>query len=255
MYEGKDLIKSVKTMVKTFNNTEAMRYNKALVTDYMLKPKNGGIIGHFEQNIFFIKTNEWWKRKVYDPKVIDVWLNAEFTWVDQIVRCVAADRIGVPLVSQIDQSVLFVVWNTDKNNEVSNFSLKTKQWRYGHGVTSKSGFIFTPDYYVNLDYGTWIYHFEYKFIMDLDSDIKCGFDINYREDACIHDGKLILKETLAKVEVADTITPEMLINGGIDFNLISFSVDGSSVLHFFALDKHALPLIIEYLYEEWPDYL
>ena len=64
----------------------------------------------------------------------------------------------------------------------------------------------------------WNYYYECAFDMEHSTDQWCGFSMNHLEDTCLENGKMILKETLAEVEMADSIQPSMIQKNNISLS-------------------------------------
>ncbi len=79
--------------------------------------------------------------------------------------------------------------------------------------------------------------------------------MNPVEDVCIENGELFTKDTLMECETIDSIEDFNLTQENISFDRIRFNVDGSNIIHYFALDSAKLKLVMDFFENKRMDYL
>jgi len=50
---------------------------------------------------------------------------------------------------------MLVLWNTDKNSEIKNFSIQSNYFTFGNGHDSKAGYVFIKPTNVNINHGLY----------------------------------------------------------------------------------------------------
>ena len=98
------------------------------------------------------------KGKVHNPIIINIRLDPSIAEILPLTRCSDYNLLCIPV--EKDDETLFVIWDCESNMEQRNFSCDS-EWRYGHGLHSRAGYIYATDYYVNLDTGIKNYYFEH----------------------------------------------------------------------------------------------
>jgi len=159
---------------------------------------------------------------------------------------------------ETDTHKLSIVWDVEKDEEVSNLSYNNFI-KYINGPSSKAGYLILNDCYVNLDNGLKNYFYEIDFgILYSYSDTK-GYSISLNDENILWKRTLLTKETLVEVasvdEYLDPTKPLNINSRNINLERIRFQVDTNTALHFFALDSDRLALILDYMEEHKPGYL
>ena len=80
--------------------------------------------------------------------------------------------------------------------------------------------------------------------------------MNLKESCCLQNGFLLSKETLMEAESIDSLEHDENISvDSISLNKVRFQAQGSTVLHYFALDAGKLKIILDYMEKHHPDYM
>jgi len=179
-------------------------------------PKNGGVFAFTDNRIIFLRIDEV-RKQVKAPIIVNMFpQNARFS---HILPCIDNDLITIPVVSEEEDATLFVVWDVKINTEKSNFSIDTKDWRYGHGPASLAGYVYTEYlYYFNLDHGVKNFFFETNW--DTRNHQWIGYTMNWVEDTALQHGDIQSKETLMECETIDGIERFHLNKDNISFDRI-----------------------------------
>ena len=81
--------------------------------------------------------------------------------------------------------------------------------------------------------------------------------MNDREDHIVLNGNRILKETYMEVETVTSFQhhPYALKRENINLDRIRFQVDGSTIVHLYALNYEKLKLVLDFFEDNMPFYL
>jgi len=116
--------------------------------------------------------------------------------------------------------------------------------------------------YFDVDEGLQSYYFEFDFPAppydELGKSRAClGNRMNEREDIILLEGRRIMKETFIECETVMNFLDygEQVSEDNILIDRIRFSVDGNTVLHYFALNTEILSMVLEYFEEHKVEYL
>jgi hypothetical protein len=127
-----------------------------------------------------------------------------------------------------------------------------------NGQNSEIGFLINGETYCDLNQGLINYFFETHFDPpEKRHFLQFGYRINKNEDMMLENGFRILKETYMEVETVSSYqnNPKSLTADNINLDRIRFQVDGSTIVHLYALDYQKLKLVLDYFEENCVAYL
>jgi len=224
------------------------------LNDVNVRAKNGGVAVYTEEECWFIRYDSR-EKKIYPMERINFQINKGQMTINQIWACLDPNSVVIDFIKDYTHH-LILVWNIVDNKETQNFST-SKTFYHINGYRSKAGFILNGDTYVNLDTGLINYFFEYDFVNQGMYEQKGGLRISKNEDLVLDYGWVITKETLIEVYSLEDIVryDDHITEDNISLERIRFQVDGSTSLHYYALEYDTLKLILDYMETHRHEYL
>ena len=247
-------IKVEEELKDKFGKSEYDKSTFKTLNEVSVVKKNGGVVFYTQEEWYFLGFDS--KAKTVLPlKKINFKINKGQITISNVFGWIDPSLIVINFSKNYTNS-LILVWDVLRNREVYNFST-SKTVSYIRGINNKAGFILNGDTYVDLDKGLINYFFEYNFLGTSFYDQHGGCRINKDQDLILENGNLITKETLVEVYCLQDlmISPEDLSAENINLEKIRFQVEGSTSLHYYALDYEKLSLILDYMDEKRPEYL
>jgi hypothetical protein len=100
----------------------------------------------------------------------------------------------------VSQETLILVWDMNKNEEVSNISTNEVYYII-HGKNTKTAFLLMGENYANLDTGLTNFFFETNFLYEQARYLSVyGYRMNEVEDGILLHGNRLFKESYVEIE-------------------------------------------------------
>ena len=260
LYNRTNMMPIIKHRLGRDDTTKKLRE----ISEFKWIAKNGGLLGFTSEVVFFVKISE--KGQASGPMRIKIKMNKDVNQILEVLRSPAKNLIVIVIKEKAGHTNLFLVWDVYLNQEVSNYSGPTS-YTFVLGKNTKAGYLLNRDTYLNLAHCLPNYFFDYNFpeknYNSYRKVLRCcsGYRINETEDMVIDHENMIRKETLLKVVLMgellsqDRDTLNDLNEENINIDKLRFSVDGSTVFHFFAMNTRVLALVLDLFEEKMPKYL
>ena len=196
------------------------------------------------------------KVKPYEPFKLNIQLNSYELSITKVFTGPNPDNIVICCSSELEENI-FLLWDCYENREIQNYSNKGK-YVYLTGRGSDSGYILNEDKYVDMNEILDNYFFQVDFLNFYDPEqLLNGYKVSEKQEIMLWNGNILLKVWYIDFQTLKGFVEnkESLTEDNITIEKIKFQIEGSTILHLFALNFEKLSLILNFLKEKDKRYL